>query len=51
MQYDYRNYPIFFTGSIAFYYRDVLTAAAESFSLTIGQITQTPVKGLLSYHS
>jgi N-acetylglucosamine kinase-like BadF-type ATPase len=51
MQYDYRNYPISFTGSIAFYYRDVLTAAAGSLSLPVGQITQTPMEGLLSYHS
>jgi N-acetylglucosamine kinase-like BadF-type ATPase len=51
MQYDYRAYPISFTGSIAFYYRDVLTAAAGSLSLTVGQITRTPMEGLLSYHS
>ncbi|MDR1201306.1 MAG: ATPase [Tannerellaceae bacterium] len=51
MQYDYREYPISFTGSIAFYYRDVLIAAAGSLSLLIGQITQTPMEGLLSYHS
>jgi N-acetylglucosamine kinase-like BadF-type ATPase len=51
MQYDYREYPIFFTGSVAFYYRDVLIATAESLSLAVGQITQTPMEGLLSYHS
>ncbi|MDR1200262.1 MAG: ATPase [Tannerellaceae bacterium] len=51
MQYDYREYPISFTGSIAFYYRDVLVAAAGSLSLVVEQITQTPMEGLLSYHS
>ncbi|MDR0749940.1 MAG: ATPase [Tannerellaceae bacterium] len=51
MQYDYREYPISFTGSIAFYYRDVLIAAAGPLSLAVGQITQTPMEGLLSYHS
>ncbi|MDR1402850.1 MAG: ATPase [Tannerellaceae bacterium] len=52
MQYDhYRDYPISFTGSIAFYYQDVLLAAARSFSLPVEQITQTPMEGLLFYHS
>lgn len=52
MQYDnYMDYPIFFTGSIAFYYQDVLRAVAESLSLSVEHITQTPMEGLLSYHS
>jgi N-acetylglucosamine kinase-like BadF-type ATPase len=51
MQYDYRAYPISFTGSVAFCYRDVLLAAAGSLSLAVGQITQSPMEGLMSYHS
>lgn len=52
MQYDdYVDYPISFTGSIAFHYRNVLKEAAESLSLRIEQITQSPMEGLLSFHS
>lgn len=52
MQYDkYADYPVSFIGSIAYYYRDVLKDAAKSLSLRIGQITKTPMDGLLSYHS
>ncbi|MDR0429844.1 MAG: ATPase [Tannerellaceae bacterium] len=52
MQYDnYTALPISFIGSIAFYYQDILREAAKSLSLQIKQITQTPMEGLLSYHS
>jgi len=47
----YERYPISFTGSVAFYYRDILREAAQSLSLSIQKIEQTPMPGLLAYHS
>ncbi|MDR1937471.1 MAG: ATPase [Tannerellaceae bacterium] len=52
MQYDgFRDYPVYFTGSIAFYYRQVLREAARSVSLDIQRIEPAPMPGLLAYHS
>ncbi|MGM9759744.1 MAG: ATPase [Parabacteroides sp.] len=42
--------PIHFIGSIAYYYKEVLVASAESLHLTVGHIEQTPMVGLISYH-
>lgn len=43
--------PIHFTGSIAYYYQDILKEAARSLSLEIQSIEQTPMPGLLAYHA
>ncbi|GAB6395006.1 MAG: ATPase [Bacteroidales bacterium] len=52
MQYDgYGQLPVSFTGSIAFYYQDVLREAARTLSLTVKRIEPTPMPGLLAYHS
>jgi N-acetylglucosamine kinase-like BadF-type ATPase len=52
MQYDgYESYPIHFTGSVAFYYRQVLREAARSLSIEIHRIEPTPMPGLLAYHA
>ncbi len=42
--------PIHFTGSIAFYFKTELEWAAKEEGLTIGQILQSPLEGLLQYH-
>lgn len=39
-----------FIGSIAFYYQDVLKAAAAELNLTIGKIVQKPIESLVEYH-
>lgn len=44
------HYPIHCTGSIAYYYREVLKAAAISLHLTIGKVEKTPMPGLITYH-
>lgn len=46
----YDRYPVHFTGSIAYYYRDVLREAATALGLTIGKIEQAPMDGLVAYH-
>ncbi|MDH6306651.1 N-acetylglucosamine kinase-like BadF-type ATPase [Parabacteroides sp. PF5-5] len=47
----YAEYPVAFTGSIAFHYRQVLIDAAESLSIQISRIERTPMPGLLRYHA
>lgn len=48
---QYRTMPINFVGSIAYYYRDVLSEAADSLDCTIGTIIKSPMEGLIQYHS
>lgn len=43
--------PIHFTGSIAYYYEDELRQAAESCGYTVGQIFQSPIEGMVKYHT
>lgn len=51
MQYDYRTCKVHFCGSIAHFYRDLLIEAANELQLNIGTIAQTPMDGLVAYHS
>ncbi|OAV70714.1 hypothetical protein Barb6_01649 [Bacteroidales bacterium Barb6] len=51
MQYDYRSYEIHFTGSVAFHYQSVLKEAGENTGMRIGKIEQSPMAGLIKYHS
>lgn len=51
MQYDYRNNEVHLTGSVAFYYREVLREVAAELKIKIGTITQSPMEGLIGYHS
>lgn len=39
-----------FVGSIAYYYEDILKAAAADLHLRIGKIVQKPIESLLDYH-
>ena len=50
-QYDYKQYPVHLIGSLAFYYRPVLQEAAEQTGVRLGTIKQSPMEGLISYHS
>ena len=52
MQYqDYQQHRIHFTGSVAFYYQEVLREAAKLSGVSIGNILQSPMEGLLRYHT
>lgn len=51
MQYDYANYPVHFIGSIASYYEEQLRSSAEALGITVGTVEQSPMKGLIRYHS
>lgn len=48
---DMDKLPIHFTGSVAFYYQDILREVASELDLNIGIITQAPMEGLIQYHS
>ena len=50
-KYDYETWPVHFTGSIAYYYKDILAEAASLTGIRIGIITQSPLKGLVAFHS
>jgi len=42
--------PIQFTGSVAYYFSDLLSDAARETGYMLGQVTESPVKGLIRYH-
>ncbi|MDE5845213.1 MAG: ATPase [Muribaculaceae bacterium] len=48
---QYRTMTVNFVGSIAYYYKDVLTEAAASLDCKIGNIIKSPMEGLIEYHS
>jgi len=50
MQYDYKKYPVNLVGSVAFFYKDILTEVAEKLGIKIGIIIQSPIDGLAEYH-
>ena len=49
-QYDYKNHTVNFVGSIAFYLKDKLVAAAERNGMKVGRVLKTPIEGLVEYH-
>ena len=51
MQYDCRGVKVHFTGSIAYYYREVLDEAARALQIELGHIVRSPLEGLVTYHS
>ncbi|MBR5842999.1 MAG: ATPase [Bacteroidaceae bacterium] len=51
MRYDYKNSPLHLTGSVAHYYKDVITQVAHDKGVEIGTITRTPIDGLITYHT
>ena len=51
MQYDYTQYPAHFIGSVAHCYREILQEAAQETGIRIGKILQSPMEGLILYHT
>jgi glucosamine kinase len=47
---DAEKYPVHFTGSIAYYYQEILKDALDRYGLTAGQISKSPLIGLVNYH-
>ena len=48
---NYQELPCNFVGSIALLQKDVLVEAASRLGITIGNIIQAPMEGLIKYHS
>ena len=52
MQYETaRHLPVHFTGSIAFHFSEIIKETAGEFGLTVGNISQEPMTGLVEYHT
>ena len=50
-QYEYQRYPVYFVGSIAYYYRNILEEAVLACGMKLGGIMQHPMEGLMRYHT
>ncbi|MBP1612788.1 MAG: hypothetical protein H6Q13_236 [Bacteroidetes bacterium] len=50
-QYDYKSYPIRFVGSVAYSYSEVLCDIASEFGIKLEVIEETPMSGLIEFHS
>lgn len=51
MRYDqYQNRKVHFTGSVAFYFSDILRQVANDLGVTVKNVVETPIAGLTLYH-
>ena len=50
-QYDYHNYPIRFVGSIAHNFSEQLREVGKEFGVELDVIEETPMSGLIEFHS
>ena len=50
MQYDYKNNPVHFTGSVAFAYQSVLQQVAADLNVEVKTIVSSPMEGLIRYY-
>lgn len=48
---DANKYPVHFTGSVAYFYQNILKNTLENKGLTPGRILKSPLEGLLEYHA
>jgi len=51
MQYPFETNKVGFVGSISHYFRDTLEIVASERGIVISEIIQSPMKGLIKYHS
>ena len=47
---DWQNQPVHFTGSVAFYYSNILRQVSNDLGITIRHIVEGPIAGLALYH-
>lgn len=50
-QYPYNTLPVYFTGSIAYYFSNILHDLASKHHFSVGCIQKDPLQGLLAYHN
>ncbi|MDE6300390.1 MAG: ATPase [Muribaculaceae bacterium] len=48
---SYKTLSVNFIGSIAFYYKEVLSEAAEACGCRVGKIVKSPMEGLIKFHT
>ena len=46
-----KNYPIRFIGSVAYSYSEILREVARDFGVELDIIEETPMDGLIEFHS
>ncbi len=46
----YKEVPVNFIGSVAFYFEDILREAAAELGITVGNVIQRPIDGLVTYY-
>lgn len=46
-----KEWPLHLTGSVAFYYSNLLRRVAEEKGIRLGRVTETPIAGLVNYHT
>ena len=51
MRYNYKQLPLHLTGSIAYHYRNIIAEVAHEKGIEIGNITRSPIEGLIKYHT
>ena len=51
MQYDYHANEVHLVGSVAYYYKEILTDVAAGLGIRLGQVLRQPMDGLVAYHS
>lgn len=51
MQYDYQNNQVQLTGSIVFYFQDIIKDVAKGLDINVGNITASPMMGLIKFHT
>lgn len=51
MQYDYKNNDVHFTGSVAYYYKDLVRKVGADLNIKVGIISQSPMEGLIKYYA
>ncbi|MDR0295353.1 MAG: ATPase [Prevotellaceae bacterium] len=51
IHYDYTRYPLHLLGSVAFYFKENITATAAQHQITIGKVEKNALQGLICYHN
>ncbi|KAA6330096.1 hypothetical protein EZS27_021164 [termite gut metagenome] len=50
-QYNYKDYPIRFVGSVAYNWSNILCDIADEYGVKLDAIEETPMNGLIEYHA
>ncbi len=48
---DYQKVPVHFTGSVSYYFQEILKETASEVGIHVGRIATNPMEGLIQYHT